>query len=74
MNPAQLFVSVSVASVTGSVVKSGDFISSNYMGSSSWEAAKSLLSKFQVPSIPKQRRKPALIFSEIKKTTTGSRD
>ena len=31
--PAQLFVSVSVASGTGSVVKSADFISSNYMGS-----------------------------------------
>ena len=39
VNPVQLFVSVSVSSLTGSVVKSADFIS---MGSSSWVAAKSL--------------------------------
>ena len=52
-NPVQLFVSVSVASVTGSVVKSADIILSNYMGSRSWEAAKLLMSKFQAPSILK---------------------
>ena len=44
VNPVQLHASVSVASVTGSVVKFADLILSNYMGSRSWVAAISLLS------------------------------
>lgn len=40
--------SESVASVTGSVVKSADCNSSDCMGSVSWEAAKSLLRKLQI--------------------------
>ena len=53
VNPVQLHTmesSESVASVTGNVVKSADYSSSDCMGSVGWEAAKSLLSKLQILS------------------------
>ena len=51
MNSVQLHTMESsepVASVTGNVVKSADYSSSDCMGSVSWEVAKVILSKLQI--------------------------
>ena len=49
VTPVQLHTLVSVASVTGSFVKTADRNLSDFMGLSCWEAAKLLLNKLQVP-------------------------
>lgn len=56
MNPVQLHTLVSVVSVASSDVESPDRISSDYIGSSSWEAAKLIIANkenLKCPSILK---------------------